>query len=103
MKSPSPTPGTGPRSDSRATNATNVSRRSVYFTPAFQVHRYPPAIWNEDEEEDDDLEWDDEGYSDEDPDLAEEWPREHDPRNQPGYGLPNNGRRAQFSLIRNSY
>ena len=43
------------------------------FTPSLSVHRYPPAVWNEDEEdEDDDTEWDLEGYEDEDPDLADE-------------------------------
>ncbi|EMD31770.1 hypothetical protein CERSUDRAFT_119352 [Gelatoporia subvermispora B] len=47
--------------------------RGVAFTPSFSVHRYPPAVWgNEEEEEDEDVEWDDEGYEDEDPDLAEE-------------------------------
>ena len=37
------------------------------------MRRYAPAIWNEDEEEDEDIEWDDEDYSDEDPALAAEW------------------------------
>jgi hypothetical protein len=80
---PSPSPPPGPpgqqaRSDSRATNGGR--RRSVFFTPALSVHRYPPAVWNEDEEEDEDIEWDDEGYEDEDPDIAEDFPREDDPR-----------------------
>lgn len=44
------------------------------------MHRYPPAVWNEDEEEDEDIEWDDEGYDDEDPDLAEDFPPSEDPR-----------------------
>jgi hypothetical protein len=44
----------------------------VVFTPGLYVHRYPPAVWNEEEEEDEDIEWDDEGYEDEDPDLAAE-------------------------------
>jgi hypothetical protein len=48
------------------------STRGVAFTPALSVHRYPPAVWNEDEIEEDDIEWDDEGYQDEDPDLADE-------------------------------
>ncbi|EIN04316.1 hypothetical protein PUNSTDRAFT_93043 [Punctularia strigosozonata HHB-11173 SS5] len=64
--SPSPTPG------SRSGSKNTQHRRSVVFTPGLYVHRYPPAVWNEDEEEDDDVEWDDEGYEDEDPDLAEE-------------------------------
>ena len=36
-------------------------RRSVIFTPALQVHRYPPAVWgdeSDDEEVDNDDEWD---------------------------------------------
>ena len=50
-----------------------AARRSIAFTPSLSVHRYPPAVWNEDEEEDDDeTEWDLEGYEDEDPDLADE-------------------------------
>lgn len=49
------------------------ARRSIAFTPSLSVHRYPPAVWNEDEEDDDDeTEWDLEGYEDEDPDLADE-------------------------------
>ncbi|KIK96986.1 hypothetical protein PAXRUDRAFT_137204 [Paxillus rubicundulus Ve08.2h10] len=46
--------------------------RGVMFTPALSVHRYPPAVWNEDEEEDEDVEWDDGAYEEEDADLAEE-------------------------------
>ena len=50
-----------------------AARRSIAFTPSLSVHRYPPAVWNEEEEEDDDeTEWDLEGYEDEDPDLADE-------------------------------
>ncbi|CAL1699438.1 unnamed protein product [Somion occarium] len=68
---PSPTPA--------AANIRPVSRtrsrhvRGVSFTAALSVHRYPPAVWNEEEEEEEeDVEWDDEGYEDEDPGLAEE-------------------------------
>ncbi|KZT67056.1 hypothetical protein DAEQUDRAFT_729658 [Daedalea quercina L-15889] len=61
--SPTPTPA-GARSSRHA--------RGVSFTAAFSVHRYPPAVWNEEDEEDEDVEWDDEGYEDEDPELAEE-------------------------------
>lgn len=46
--------------------------KGVAFTPAFSVHRYPPAVWGEEEEDEEDVEWDDEGYEDEDPELAEE-------------------------------
>ncbi|KAF8834838.1 hypothetical protein BDN67DRAFT_959602 [Paxillus ammoniavirescens] len=46
--------------------------RGVMFTPALSVHRYPPAVWNEDEEEDEDIEWDDGAYEEEDAELAEE-------------------------------
>ena len=42
------------------------------FTPALSVHRYPPAVWNEDEEEEDGVEWEDGAYEEEDPELAEE-------------------------------
>jgi hypothetical protein len=50
-----------------------AARRSVAFTPSLSVHRYPPAVWNEEEDdEDDETEWDLEGYEDEDPDLADE-------------------------------
>ena len=36
------------------------------------VHRYPPAVWNDDEEEDPDTEWDTEGYEVEDPFLVDD-------------------------------
>ena len=65
QQSPSPTPGNEPRVMTR-------SRRSIIFTPALQVHRYPPAVWGDDEEVDDDDEWDVGGYEDEVPSLAEE-------------------------------
>ncbi|KAH9887608.1 hypothetical protein C8Q73DRAFT_794614 [Cubamyces lactineus] len=61
---PSPTPGTR--------NASQQAR-GVRFRADFGVHRYAPAIWNDDEEEEEDVEWDDEDYEDEDPELAEEW------------------------------
>ncbi|KAG9316979.1 hypothetical protein JVU11DRAFT_1159 [Chiua virens] len=65
-RSPSPTPGlpagTHPRSGTRG----------VMFTPALSVHRYPPAVWNEEEEEEEDIEWEDGAYEEEDPELAEE-------------------------------
>src|SRR5947208_3019747 len=56
----------------------NISSRagpeqpSVIFTPALQVHRYPPAVWGDDEEVDYDDEWDVGGNKDEDLSLAEE-------------------------------
>ncbi|KAI0072936.1 hypothetical protein K474DRAFT_1723987 [Panus rudis PR-1116 ss-1] len=67
---PSPTPGNstlrpGSRDRSR-------QDRRVKLTASFSVHRYPPAVWNDDEEEEDDVEWDDESYEDEDPELMEE-------------------------------
>lgn len=66
VATPSPLPGQ--RGVAQATG-----RRSIAFTPALSVHRYPPAVWNEDEDdEDDETEWDLEGYEDEDPDLADE-------------------------------
>lgn len=65
----SPTPGGDARVIARSRQH---ARRSVIFTPALQVHRYPPAVWGEEEEVDDDDEWDVGGYEDEDPSLAEE-------------------------------
>ncbi|KAH9927871.1 hypothetical protein B0H21DRAFT_763090 [Amylocystis lapponica] len=59
---PSPTPG--PRARPR-------HARGVSFTAALHVHRYPPAVWGDEDDEDEDVEWDDEGYEDEDPDLLE--------------------------------
>ncbi|CDO70308.1 hypothetical protein BN946_scf184370.g9 [Trametes cinnabarina] len=61
---PSPTPG--------SRNASQGTRR-IRFRADFGVHRYAPAIWNDDEEEEEDVEWDDEDYEDEDPELAEDW------------------------------
>ena len=65
----SPTPGNDARAIARSRQH---ARRSVIFTPALQVHRYPPAVWGDDEEVDDDDEWDVGGYEDEDPSLAED-------------------------------
>lgn len=69
QQSASPPPGNDPRVIPRSRQH---ARRSVIFTPALQVHRYPPAVWGDDEEVDDDDEWDVGGYEDEDPSLAEE-------------------------------
>jgi hypothetical protein len=69
QQTPSPTPA----NDARVIARSRLhGRRSVIFTPALQVHRYPPAVWGDDEEVDDDDEWDVGGYEDEDPSLAEE-------------------------------
>src|ERR1700722_16996550 len=65
----SPTPGNDARVIARSRQH---ARRSVVFTPALSVHRYPPAVWGDDEEVDDDDEWDVGGYEDEDPSLAED-------------------------------
>lgn len=67
---PSPTPGNGIAADRNRSR--QAGRRSVYFTPALSVHRYPPAVWGEEDEDDEDVEWDDEGYEDEDPDIADD-------------------------------
>src|SRR5712671_4536285 len=48
-QTPSPTPGNDPRS---IACSRQHARRSVIFTPALQVHRYPPAVWGDDEEVD---------------------------------------------------
>jgi len=69
QQSPSPTSRNDPRI---MTRSRRHGQRSVIFTPALQVHCYPPEVWGDDEEVDDDDEWDVRGYEDEDPSLAEE-------------------------------
>ncbi|KAI0250595.1 hypothetical protein BJV78DRAFT_1218799 [Lactifluus subvellereus] len=69
QQTPSPTPGNGTRA---VAHSRQHAHRSVIFTPALQVHRYPPAVWGDDEEVDDDDEWDVGGYEDEDPSIAED-------------------------------
>ncbi|KAI0301902.1 hypothetical protein B0F90DRAFT_1716269 [Multifurca ochricompacta] len=69
QQTPSPTPGNDAHN---ITRSRQHARRSVVFTPSLQVHRYPPAVWGDDEEVDDDDEWDVGGYEDEDPSLAED-------------------------------
>ncbi|KAL4067101.1 hypothetical protein V8B97DRAFT_1874128 [Scleroderma yunnanense] len=64
--SPSPTLGVP------ATTVSYPGSRSLKFAPSLSVHRYPPAVWNEEEEEDEDIEWDEGAYEEEDPDLADE-------------------------------
>ncbi|KZT20594.1 hypothetical protein NEOLEDRAFT_1100616 [Neolentinus lepideus HHB14362 ss-1] len=64
---PSPTPERG--------HQRSRSTKSVIFQASFHVHRYPPAVWGDEDEDEDDVEWDDEPYEDEDPDLLDE-PRE---------------------------
>jgi len=64
--SPSPTPGVP------VATMSCPGSKNVKFTPSLSVCRYPPAVWNEDEEEDEDVEWDDGAYEEEDPELAEE-------------------------------
>ncbi|KAF9236451.1 hypothetical protein BU15DRAFT_50092, partial [Melanogaster broomeanus] len=64
--SPSPTPGLPAGVHPRP------GIKGVMFTPALSVHRYPPAVWNEEDEEEEDIEWDDGAYEEEDPELAEE-------------------------------
>ena len=45
--------------------------KGVQFTPTLFVHRYLPAVWKEEEMSDEeDVEWDNEGYEDEDQGLA---------------------------------
>ena len=67
QNTPSPIPNSGKPRDPQL-----HSRRSVVFTPLLFVHRYPPAVWGDEEEDDDDVEWDDDPYEDEDADLADE-------------------------------
>ena len=88
QQTPSPTPG----NDARAVAQLRLhGRRSVIFTPALQVHRYPPAVWGDDEEVDDDDEWDVGGYEDEDPSLAEEVTQEMQGRHGGGGGDSDDG------------
>ncbi|KAI0052684.1 hypothetical protein FA95DRAFT_1532589 [Auriscalpium vulgare] len=72
QQTPSPTPGGGPNDLRIIVQSRQHARRSVVFTPALQVHRYPPAVWGDEDEDDDDTEWDVGGYEDEDPSLAED-------------------------------
>ena len=67
QNTPSPIPNSGKHRDPQL-----HSRRSVVFTPSLSVHRYPPAVWGDEEEEEEDVEWDDDPYEDEDADLADE-------------------------------
>jgi len=68
QRSPSPTSCNDPRVTTRTRQH---ARRSVIFTPALQVHRYPPAVWGNDDVVDDDDEWDVGCHKEEDPFLAE--------------------------------
>ena len=43
-----PTASTAPAARARR------SAKGVVFTPSLQVHRYPPAVWGEEEEDDED-------------------------------------------------
>ena len=67
---------TGPTSRLGSSKTPPAGRRSrqlkgVQFTPTLSVHRYLPAVWKEEEMSDEeDVEWDDEGYEDEDQGLA---------------------------------
>ncbi|EGO04219.1 hypothetical protein SERLA73DRAFT_100458 [Serpula lacrymans var. lacrymans S7.3] len=67
---PSPTPGN--QSNGIDMRTRSSQSKGVAFTPALSVHRYPPAVWNEEDEEEEDVEWDDGAYEDEDPELADE-------------------------------
>jgi len=69
QQAPYPTPFNDPRV---ITRSRRHARRSVIFTPTIQVHRYPPAVWGDDEEVNDDDEWDVGSYRNEDLSLAEE-------------------------------
>ncbi|ESK97694.1 hypothetical protein Moror_17401 [Moniliophthora roreri MCA 2997] len=65
------------RTDSPSGSQSRLAKaKSVIFTAGLHVHRYPPAVWNEEEledgEEDDDEDWDVGEYEDEDPGLAAE-------------------------------
>jgi len=69
QQSPSPTSCDGPRVTTRSRQH---GQRSVTFTPALRVYCYPPEVWGDDEEVEDDDSWDVHNYEDEDPSLAEE-------------------------------
>ena len=61
-----------PSNDFNQSGSRLAKAKSVLFSSSFPVHRYLPAVWNEDEEEEDGLEWDDAAYIGEDPGLADE-------------------------------
>ncbi|KAF8994363.1 hypothetical protein BDQ17DRAFT_1431120 [Cyathus striatus] len=69
--------GSGSHSNSPSPSQRKKSGKGVLFTPALRYHRYPPAVWNEDEEEDDDDEWDEREYNEHDMELARELEEEH--------------------------
>ncbi|THH15518.1 hypothetical protein EW146_g4969 [Bondarzewia mesenterica] len=79
QNTPSPTAG-APASRARRSKA-------VIFTSALQVHRYPPAVWGDEEEEEEGVEWDDEGYEDEDPSLVEDVHANDDMGMEPDDGM----------------
>ncbi|KAF7967452.1 hypothetical protein HWV62_34333 [Athelia sp. TMB] len=87
---PQKTPGPRPGQD-----------RGVIFTPALYVHRYPPAIWGEYDEEEEDVEWDDEPYEDEDPELADdEWYKRKDADDAAALGMePDDGMGWDDSVV----
>ncbi|KAK7056228.1 protein phosphatase regulator [Paramarasmius palmivorus] len=65
------------RTDSPSGSQSRLAKaKSVIFTAGLHVHRYPPAVWNEEEYEeeegDEEDEWDIGEYEDEDPGLAAE-------------------------------
>ncbi|KAF9446797.1 hypothetical protein P691DRAFT_761309 [Macrolepiota fuliginosa MF-IS2] len=62
---PSPIPGAGGRGKSE-------TGRRLVFTSIMSVHRYAPAIWDEEEEEEEDVEFDEVEYMATDPDLADD-------------------------------
>ncbi|KAG5637902.1 hypothetical protein H0H81_002730 [Sphagnurus paluster] len=51
-------------------NGSRAQGRNIHFLAALSMHRYPPAIWKE-EEEDSEGEYETGGYMDEDPDLLD--------------------------------
>ncbi|EIW81859.1 hypothetical protein CONPUDRAFT_164601 [Coniophora puteana RWD-64-598 SS2] len=77
---PAPAPAPAPAAANISAEQRALHRRTVNFTPSMSVHRYPPAVWNEEEEEEEDIEWDDDAYEEEDTELAQEQLREQQAR-----------------------
>lgn len=79
-QTPSPVPG------GRGGGSQSAGRR-LTFTSAMSVHRYAPAIWDEEEEEEEDIEFDEREYMITDPDLAEDETMRGGEYGHPGSGM----------------
>jgi len=85
QRSSSPTPSNDP---GLITHSLQHMRLSVIFNPVTQVHRYLPAVQEDEGGVDDDDEWDVGSYEDEDVSLAEAVLADHE---RPGGSHPDDG------------